>query len=1256
MDDINSSNSKHKDSNGFVNKVFNISLDVENTTGIMRIQEPDLCETPVVCQGVGKEKVELNRKPKNTGIWRIITRKKNPTGYGRRPHSMILPGETVVPKLSFVDKVKSFKKLKSTSVFRGKGSKNAKFSTILKDEQEEESHFRDPSSHVFSQRNLFRNRGKRHSYAGCTKDFDCSFEDVDITVPSENIDNENQWLRELSNHQNGFKSIEGVSYIKRTHTNFSNCNNATLLEEYSIKDCPKTFQGGRKSKGADVWSYLRKISFIGKGNSNLAEKSFDSELNTFDKTIDSDCASSDFECIRDPNSSPKHASADTKGNHFGGLFRWFSNVAETARKWRNSSRSFSPPEEGHSSLGTHSAQRSGEFSQVISLSSKNETKIMSPTPKTVLSSDPSLCDTLSSPSLIGESPQVTLKSWRTCPDSPSPNGYLSVAAEASPHSPHKLVASIENRESHIPAESGICLEKEPESDRTSSHNDTGNCLDSMNDFVSTKERQDQTGHKNDENEENYSNSKTAPHHSGNKDLPDDHCLEMENQHVPSLSELNSSSLIVTSPKWKKRRPTSAYTMILNLQSPILEEGSVSAFEAKTGHVDEDPTALKSQIFPNNQSDVPLKRPVMRQRPHSVIDGASVTKTESLHPLRPLSRPPGHSPCGSSFKAALQRCHSLPLSQSTPAGLDEAGWSHLLHQPAEAMLTRDGDGGTSRRRRLIRPGAEQLLVNNLISGGSIVSAEAVWDHVTMADRELAFKAGDVIKVLDASNKDWWWGQIDDEEGWFPASFVRVEPHPPHPQTKQVFYINPIAAPRFQNTASKLWVNQEDGVEAAEGSNEVQNGHLDPSNDCLCLGRPLQNRDQMRANVINEIMSTERHYIKHLKDICEGYLKQCRKRRDMFSDDQLKVIFGNIEDIYRFQMGFVRDLEKQYNTEEPHLSEIGPCFLEHQDGFWIYSEYCNNHLDACMELSKLMKDGRYQHFFEACRLLQQMIDIAIDGFLLTPVQKICKYPLQLAELLKYTAQDHSDYRYVAAALAVMRNVTQQINERKRRLENIDKIAQWQASVLDWEGDDILDRSSELIYTGEMSWIYQPYGRSQQRVFFLFDHQMVLCKKDLIRRDILYYKGRIDMDRYEVIDTVDGRDDDFNVSVKNSFKLHNKDTEEIHLFLAKKLEEKLRWLRAFHEERKMVQEDEKIGFEISEYQKRQAAMTVRKVTKQKGVSQNRSMPPAYPPPQDPMSQGQYMVHDGMAQSQVFEFNEPKRSQSPFWQNFSRLTPFKK
>ncbi|XP_069066717.1 rho guanine nucleotide exchange factor 9 isoform X2 [Pleurodeles waltl] len=701
-------------------------------------------------------------------------------------------------------------------------------------------------------------------------------------------------------------------------------------------------------------------------------------------------------------------------------------------------------------------------------------------------------------------------------------------------------------------------------------------------------------------------------------------VKAEDQTLSCCSEVQPS-------RWRGSYSGSTHSQLSNMQCPVLEEETLSDVSAD-GSVDEELDA--SEPLPSTSSEDTQSKYESyhktnagdRLRTFSVADRLRDLQARQTlpHPPHPLTRAPA-------FKIPLDRYHSLPLSQSTPTGLDQVGWMKrrmLSTEPDLGSKTlevrRDSRKSKSRWKPLTAESAE-LPLHKLISAGSIVSAEAVWDHVTMANRELAFKAGDVIKVLDASNKDWWWGQIDDEEGWFPASFVR------------------------------LWVNQEDGVE--EGTSEVQNGHLDPNSDCLCIGRTLQNRDQMRANVINEIMSTERHYIKHLKDICEGYLKQCRKRRDMFSDEQLKVIFGNIEDIYRFQMGFVRDLEKQYNTEEPHLSEIGPCFLEHQDGFWIYSEYCNNHLDACMELSKLMKDGRYQHFFEACRLLQQMIDIAIDGFLLTPVQKICKYPLQLAELLKYTAQDHSDYRYVAAALAVMRNVTQQINERKRRLENIDKIAQWQASVLDWEGDDILDRSSELIYTGEMQWIYQPYGRNQQRVFFLFDHQLVLCKKDLIRRDILYYKGRIDMDKYEVIEVDDGRDDDFNVSVKNAFKLHNKETEDIHLYFAKKLEEKLRWLRAFREERKMVQEDEKIGFEISEYQKKQAAMTVRKVSKQKGVSYPKTVPPAYPPPQEPGTiHGQYMVTDGFTQAQVFEFNEPKRSQSPFWQNFSRLTPFKK
>ncbi|KAK2112566.1 spermatogenesis-associated protein 13 [Saguinus oedipus] len=75
-------------------------------------------------------------------------------------------------------------------------------------------------------------------------------------------------------------------------------------------------------------------------------------------------------------------------------------------------------------------------------------------------------------------------------------------------------------------------------------------------------------------------------------------------------------------------------------------------------------------------------------------------------------------------------------------------------------------------RYLQPGGEQLAINELISDGNVVCAEALWDHVTMDDQELGFKAGDVIQVLEASNKDWWWGRSEDKEAWFPASFVRV----------------------------------------------------------------------------------------------------------------------------------------------------------------------------------------------------------------------------------------------------------------------------------------------------------------------------------------------------------------------------------------------------------------------------------------------------------------------------------------------------
>uniref|UniRef100_A0A4W2HT35 Cdc42 guanine nucleotide exchange factor 9 n=1 Tax=Bos indicus x Bos taurus TaxID=30522 RepID=A0A4W2HT35_BOBOX len=898
--------------NGYLVQVFPGHPEVEGLAREVGLEKSEQCDQGDLSSreenGQNKKKIKVNK------IWDFMSRRKEASSQAKRPQSMILLGDSsrpseLKPKVTLKDRMKAFKRLKPSTG----ASKNTTLRSSKVQEPQE-------VSHIYHMRKAQEaSKPFRYSYSGHNEGLEPFLADVQRLMPKNQkvlaFDDfgihveEDHWEKE-SSEQSG-RGRWARSYLKHTFPG----------------DCEAPCRSAGDSRIQDPESAIKASTLEGN-----VERGYEESL--------------------------RHLRRD-KAVPFGSVVKFFSNVAEMARKWR--------------ALSREELQMSHRRDKTYFISGGSEALIIE-----------GAASQASFP--LSQTPEVMV--WgnviERCQHCHQKASQASCTFEM----------SIEGKKTLGQALEDPCTAAALVSTSTSPV------------FELQDDPTPQTG---------------CSCHYG-------HVFTMES----SSEELDED--IETVVNILKEDDSAGQSPEPGTCAKLTTKAVMEKLEEKPNEM-EKPEACKgagASIQGGQPQDSDLDMRTAGADRKASKSSTGVLGTQTFFP------PAEPSPRTAPLKILLEKCHSLSISQSIPMELDQVGWRRSrklctdnLDQGSKTLETCKNIGGYFKPQG---PGTEHI--NELITGDSIVSAEAVWDHVTMANRELAFKAGDVIKVLDASNKDWWWGQIDDEEGWFPASFVR------------------------------------------------------------------------------------------------GYLKQCRKRRDMFSDEQLKVIFGNIEDIYRFQMGFVRDLEKQYNNDDPHLSEIGPCFLEH-------------------------------------------------------------------------------------------------------------------------GEDILDRSSELIYTGEMAWIYQPYGRNQQRVFFLFDHQMVLCKKDLIRRDILYYKGRIDMDKYEVVDIEDGRDDDFNVSMKNAFKLHNKETEEIHLFFAKKLEEKIRWLRAFREERKMVQEDEKIGFEISENQKRQAAMTVRKVSKQKGVNSARSVPPSYPPPQDPLNQGQYLVPDGIAQSQVFEFTEPKRSQSPFWQNFSRKDP---
>nr|XP_027203846.1 uncharacterized protein LOC113797633 [Dermatophagoides pteronyssinus] len=521
--------------------------------------------------------------------------------------------------------------------------------------------------------------------------------------------------------------------------------------------------------------------------------------------------------------------------------------------------------------------------------------------------------------------------------------------------------------------------------------------------------------------------------------------------------------------------------------------------------------------------------------------------------------------------------------------------------------------------------------------NIIYAEAIFDYQGNDNEELSFNAGDLIEVSDISHKQWWWGTIKaitnksiststkskststttsqpsisktmtttcDEirHGWIPASYVRLK------VSQEDTIEESLQNVTDHHHRSLLIDNQQ---QQPNDNNIVDNNNdqndMSPSSQISNTTTPLttstttklMSSEQVRSNIILEIWNTEKDFVKNLKDVIDGYLKPCRDRKDMFDELRIQTIFGNIEELYEFQSKFLEQLDKCIDRKNLAASCIGHCFLSNEKGFDCYSDFCKNHPLATSELQDLYTDHKYVIFFEGCRLLQNMIDISLDGFLLTPIQKICKYPLQLAELLKYTRIEHLDYQSIAEAYKCMQRVAQLVNERKSRFESLEKLLSIQELFENWDGPSLLDTSSLLIHSGEITRIIRTTW-SKELTVFIFDHLLIMARKDsrLLKKRTYLFKTRIELDYIDTVISLDDnvKDNHFNIMVKNAFKFYYHPKQKWYLFQAKSLEDKEIWLRAFEQERQRCRDDQQQCFIVTEQDKKSAKLAHQNQLKQK------------------------------------------------------------
>nr|XP_037845153.1 proto-oncogene DBL isoform X2 [Chlorocebus sabaeus] len=310
------------------------------------------------------------------------------------------------------------------------------------------------------------------------------------------------------------------------------------------------------------------------------------------------------------------------------------------------------------------------------------------------------------------------------------------------------------------------------------------------------------------------------------------------------------------------------------------------------------------------------------------------------------------------------------------------------------------------------------------------------------------------------------------------------------------------------------------------------------------------DVLKNHVLNELIQTERVYVRELYTVLLGYRAEM-DNPEMFDlmppllRNKKDVLFGNMAEIYEFHNDiFLSSLENCAHAPE----SVGPCFLERKDDFQMYAKYCQNKPRSETIWRKYSECA----FFQECqRKLKHRL--RLDSYLLKPVQRITKYQLLLKELLKYS-KDCEGSALLKEALEAMLDLLKSVND-----------SMHQIAINGYIGN--LNELGKMIMQGGFSvWIGHKKGATKmkdlarfkpmQRHLFLYEKAIVFCKRRVEsgegsdRYPSYSFKHCWKMDEVGFTEYVKGDN--------RKFEIWYGEKEEVYIVQAPNVDVKMTWLK--------------------------------------------------------------------------------------------------
>ncbi|KAJ3272590.1 hypothetical protein HDV01_005433 [Terramyces sp. JEL0728] len=300
---------------------------------------------------------------------------------------------------------------------------------------------------------------------------------------------------------------------------------------------------------------------------------------------------------------------------------------------------------------------------------------------------------------------------------------------------------------------------------------------------------------------------------------------------------------------------------------------------------------------------------------------------------------------------------------------------------------------------------------------------------------------------------------------------------------------------------------------------------------------------RSKSVAELLATERAYIESLQELMQ--YQQELLRSNVVTKDILHSIFSNLGELLDFQRRFLFSLETALAAPAPD-QRIGAIFIQYDTAFGVYHAMCANYATATQVAIQNQERLAGIGSIDPGRGLQ--------GYLIKPVQRICRYPLLLKELRKLSTPENYNFcDELDEALIVMKRVTDRVNEVQRMEDNKALKTKLLEYIEDWQNLDPNALGDLLLYD-KFNMLVQDV--EQPHHIYLFENIILCCKESPNKKAKVVYDIKGQIYSTGITDVADISDPDNQVfeikvfwndrsEIEESFELKCRNIEQVVLW---------------------------------------------------------------------------------------------------------------